>query len=76
MTVDHFRDLYLSEIQLHDMDLKNPYITTIIAGIIFVFLGISNIINGTTWWHYITFFLGLVIVGIGIRGYKNGTKIC
>jgi len=54
------------------MDAKTSHIITIIAGVIFIGLGINNIKQGTQWWNYITFCIGMIIVAIGVYGYKSG----
>ena len=56
------------------MDVKTSHIVTIIVGFVFVLIGISNILFGTTWWHYLTLIMGLIIVGYAVYGYKTGNR--
>lgn len=56
------------------MDVKTSNIITIGAGIVFILLGIMNILNATSWFHYITFIIGFIIVGFGIYGYYSGRR--
>ena len=45
-----------------------------IAGVVFIGLGINNILNGTEWWRYITFVIGIIILILGAYGYKTGRR--
>ncbi len=56
------------------MDAKTSNIITMIAGVIFIGLGINNIIQGTQWWNYLTFCIGIIIVALGAYGYKTGKR--
>lgn len=56
------------------MDVKTSNIITIIAGIVFILLGFVNILNATSWLHYITFIIGFIIVGFGVYGYYMGRR--
>ncbi len=56
------------------MDVKTSNIITMIAGVIFIGLGIINIVNGTHWWHYVTFIIGIIILILGAYGYKTGKR--
>ncbi|MDD1724097.1 MAG: hypothetical protein LUQ07_03085 [Methanospirillum sp.] len=56
------------------MDTKTANIITIVVGFVFVLLGINNILNASSWWYYITFFAGILIVCLGVYGYKTGRR--
>ncbi len=56
------------------MDVKTSNIITMAAGVIFVLLGINNIMQGTAWWRYITFIIGIIILALGVYGYKTGKR--
>ncbi|MCA1917129.1 hypothetical protein [Methanospirillum hungatei] len=56
------------------MDVKTSNIITMAAGVIFILLGINNIMQGTAWWHYITFVIGIIILALGAYGYKTGKR--
>lgn len=56
------------------MDVKNSNLITIIAGIIFITIGYLNILNATSWWHYVTFICGIIIFCFGAYGYKTGRR--
>jgi hypothetical protein len=56
------------------MDSKTSNIITMVAGIIFIVLGAGNISHATSWWHYATFIIGIIVVCFGVYGYKTGRK--
>jgi len=56
------------------MDIKTSNMITIDAGIIFILIGIMKIMNATSWWHYVTFICGIIMVGFGIYGYRNNRR--
>jgi len=56
------------------MDVKTSNLITMVAGVIFVLLGINNIMQGTAWWRYITFVIGIIILALGAYGYKTGKR--
>ena len=56
------------------MDVKTSNIITMIAGVVFIGLGINNILNGTEWWRYVTFVIGIIILAFGAYGYKTGKR--
>lgn len=56
------------------MDIKTSNMITIGAGFVFILIGIMNIMNATSWWHYVTFICGIIMVGFGIYGYRNNRR--
>jgi hypothetical protein len=56
------------------MDVKTSNTITMIVGVVFIILGINNILQGSEWWRYITFVIGILIVILGAYGYKTGKR--
>lgn len=56
------------------MDVKTSNIITMIAGVVFIGLGINNILHSTQWWRYVTFIIGIIIFAMGAYGYKTGRR--
>ena len=56
------------------MDVKTSNIITMIAGVIFIGLGINNILQSSQWWRYVTFIIGIIIFTMGAYGYKTGKR--
>lgn len=56
------------------MDAKRSNLLIMGAGAVFILLGINNILHATSWMHYITFGVGIILLALGAYGYKEGKQ--
>jgi len=56
------------------MDAKRSNLLIMGAGAVFILLGINNILHATSWMHYITFGVGIILLAVGAYGYKVGKQ--